>query len=170
MATEWIRGWGKADSWATGNQLIASISPGDTLARVHFGWRATGVTSNEQESQALAEDFMAVGIVTQTSAHGSTPPNALTNANDANPPLERWLWWATTAMRPAIMGSLTPDIMCWSTDITTVIDDTKGMVKANVPAGQTLGLYLTWAPWTTAGWQVRGDVAMNWWFSALFLV
>lgn len=120
--------------------------------------------------QALAQDFMGVGVVTQASTTGATAPNAISAADDANPPLERWLWWATTSMRPLTMGSEHPDIMMWGTDVTAVLDDTKGMAKANVLSPATLNVYLTWSPWTTAAWTARGDVAITCWASALLLV
>jgi hypothetical protein len=149
---------------------ITSLNPGQTLSRVHFGVRFQGVTSNEQNFQALAEDFLAVGLVTISSVTGSTPPNALTGRADANPPLERWLWWGTATMRPDVMGSEHPDVMAWSTGLEIENLQSKGQVKANVPAGQLLHVFVTWAPWTTAGWQVRGNVTGNAWASALVQV
>lgn len=169
MGTLWSRVWATEEPWDVGSLPIASLSPGQTLARVHFGARWFGVTSSEQSMQTLADDFMAVGVVSQTSAHGSTPPNALTGAIDAAPPLERWLWWATTQMRPITIGPEHPDISMWGTDVTSIIDDTKGQVKANVPAGQSLDVYISWAPWSSSIWKTRGNVTGQMWASALIL-
>ena len=148
---------------------IASLNPGNTLARVHFGLSFTGVTSNEQNLSALMEDFMAFGIVTISSATGATPPNALTAATDANPPLERWLYWATMRMRPVVMGNDHPDVMTWSADVEFDNADTRGQVKANVPAGDVLHLFLTWAPWSSTAWQTAGPVQGQAWASAVIL-
>lgn len=169
IGTLWSRVWGTEQAWATGHLLLAQLAPGQTLARVHFGARWTGVTSNEQEMQTLADDFMALGIVSVTSAHSGAIPNALTAATDAAPPLERWLWWATTQMRPTILGSEHPDVTVWCTDVTVLSEGSQGMVKANIAAGQTLGIYLSWSPWTSTIWGARGNVTGQMWASSLTL-
>lgn len=169
MGTLWSRVWATEQAWDVGNIPIAILNPGETLARVHFGFRFTGVTSNEQDMRALADDFLAFGVVTQNSATGPTPPNALTQALDQNPPLERWVWWGTTQMRPAVYGSEHPDVVIWCTDMTAIVGDTQGQVKANITAGQQVTAYLTWAPWTTTGWKVRGNVTGQMWASSLVL-
>lgn len=167
MTTQWVRTWITAKPWAVDQMIICHIPSGSTLERCHFGIRWQGVTSTGQDFTILSEDFMAYGVVTQTSAHGATAPNALTALGNAAPPLERWLYWRTTTMQPSAFGQNHDDLWTWSTGETGLIADTHGEVKANVPAGQTLDVYLTWAPWVNTGWAVRGIVRGSAWSSAL---
>jgi len=169
MSTFWARVWGTSFQWNVGNMGIVSLAPGESLVRVHFGIRFQGVTSNLQNMQALGEDFLAFGLVTISSVTGSTPPNALSAAGDANPPLERWLYWSTMQMKPRHIDGEVPGNMIWSTDDTALVADSRGQVKANVPAGQQLHVFLSWAPWFSGGWQTRGIVTGNAWASALVL-
>lgn len=169
IGTFWERVWATEQAWSVGQFEMAVLNPGQTLARVHFGVRFTGVTSNEQNYIALLNDFMAFGVVTQSSATGPTAPNALTHGQDANPPLERWLYWATLQMRPIFMGNDHPDVMVWGAEATFNDSDSKGQVKANVSAGHTLQVFLSFAPWTTTAWEVAGPVAGQVWSSCLVL-
>lgn len=170
MATAWPRVWATEQPWAVGHLLIAILEPGQTLARVHFGARWTGISSNAEDFQTLADDFMAFGVCTQSSATGPTPPNALTQATDVNPPLERWTWWATSQLQPRTFGSEHPDVTMWCTDTTITNQSTKGQVKANVAAGQTLNVFLSWAPWVSTIWGSRGNVTGQMWASTLTLL
>ncbi len=167
MGTLWARVWDTAITWTQGNFLLANLSPGQTVVRCHFGFRLTGITSTEQDAMKLSEDFMAVGIVTQRSSHGVTPPNALTGALDFAPPLERWIWWSTAQMRPITWDAQQPGVAVWGTDLTALIGDTQGQVKANIPGGETLYVFMTWAPWTTGIWDTRGQVQGSAWASTL---
>jgi hypothetical protein len=165
----WQRDWLTEQSWATGQWLCGAIPNGATLTRVLFGYKWIGITSNDASFQLLADDFLAVGLVTQSSAHGSTAPNALGNANNANPPLERWLHWSTVGMTPIVMGSEHPDVMVWSTDVSRETLETEGEVVANVGAGNTLDLYLSWSPWITTGWAANGTVRGKAWASVFYI-
>lgn len=169
IGTFWTRGYATNLNWAVGQYLPFILNPGQTLARVHFGMRFTGVTSNEQNYEALLNDFMAFGVCTQSSATGTTAPNAVTARGDANPPLERWLWWGTMSMRPLIMGQDHPDTMVWGTDLTFDHLDTKGQVRADVGAGHTLQVFLTWAPISSTAWSSAGPVSGQAWASMLAL-
>lgn len=170
MATLWSRVWATNIGWSTGQMALGSIGPGQSEVRCHFGIRFLGITSTETDFNRLAEDFMAVGVVCQRSTRGGTAPSALTSADDVNPPLERWLWWATLPMRPLTFDDNIPGVCMWGTDATAVLGDTQSQVKANVSAGQTLDFYLTWAPWITTGWATHGTVQGSAWASTLFLV
>lgn len=169
MGTLWSRVWGTNFGWSTGKLVLASAAPAQTIARVHFGIRFTGITSTEDDFNRLSEDFMAVGVVCQDSARGTTPPNALTGALDVNPPLERWLWWSTIAMRPVVMDTNSPGVMVWASDATVSLGDARTQVKANLPAGHTLDLYLSWAPWVTTAWGTSRVVQGSAWASTLTL-
>lgn len=146
---------------------MAILNPGQTLMRVHFGIRFTGVTTNEQNYAALLDDFLAFGVCTVSSATGGTAPDALTAATDHAPPLERWLYWGTLQMRPLVMGTDHPDVMVWGTEATFNDADSKSMVRANVGTGNTLQVFLTWSPWTTTAWHVGGPVQGQAWSSCL---
>lgn len=167
MATQWFRGWGTEVHWATGHVLMASLPSAHTVERIHFGIRWQGITSNVNNFENLSQDFIAFGVVTQASFNGPTPPNALTHAEDVNPPMERWLWWGTAHMQPLVFGSAHPDITIWGTDATALVVDSQGRVKANVAAGQTLDVYITWAPWSTTEWADAGPLVGQYWYSLL---
>lgn len=164
----WRRTWEAQMSWATGNMLITHVPAGKTLLRVHFGFRFGGVSSTLQSQAALAEDFMAIGVVTQLSTHGSTPPNALTAQNDAASPTERWIWWATASMHARTFGAQFSDSTNWSTSEVFENVSTKGQVLANTVSPNTLDVYLSWAPWVTSAWAARGQVFGSAWASALY--
>lgn len=167
MATRWIRVWGTELVWGVASLNIANLNPGETLARVVFGMRWMGVTSTLQDFTSLMADFMAAGIVTQSSATGPTPPNALTGALDANPPLERWLWWGTMSMQPRTFGASAVDVSMWSGGLDVTTADTSKQVKANVPAGQQLKAWISWAPWNGSLWTTRGNAVGQVWASSL---
>lgn len=167
MITLWSRVQSTSNTWGVGQLLIAPMLPGWTLARVHFGFRIDAVTNSEQNVLQLFEDYMAFGVVTLSTANGSTAPNAFTFPGDSNPPLERWIWWGTTRMKVASSGQDHPDISIWHSDDTGLVVDTKAQVKANVPAGQNLQVFLTWAPTALANWSARGVVNIQCWASAL---
>ena len=169
MGTLWSRTWATEQPWGVGQVLMAVLNPGQTLARVHFGVRFTGVTSNETNYAGLLNDFMAFGVCTVSSASGTLAPNALTGATDANPPLERWLYWATMQMRPLTTGSDHPDVMVWGAEAGVDALDSKGQVRADVGAGHTLQVFLSFAPWTTTGWALAGPVQGQAWGSCLLL-
>jgi hypothetical protein len=164
----WGRGWATEQAWAVGQFKVESIPNGHTLARVHFGYRWVGITSNDASYETLADDFLAVGVVTQNSSRGSTAPNALSQAQDVNAPLERWLHWATVGMRPRVMGSEHPDTMLWETDVSRETLDSKGQVIASVGAGNTLDVYISWAPWSTTAWATQGTARGQMWASVLY--
>jgi hypothetical protein len=168
MTTTWRRIWAAQLTWDVGHSLIANIPSGQTLLRTHFGFTFTGASSTQQNMAALAEDFLVFSVVTQSSTRGSTPPNPRSSGADVNPPLERYLWWGTANMRPMTFGSLGQDITNWSTSAAYDNLSTKGEVLANVPSGDTLDLYLSWAPWATSAWQARGDVVGTAWAAALY--
>lgn len=170
MGTLWSRVWATNLQWDVGQVLLAVLNPGQTIVRCHFGFRWSGFTSTEQDLSALMEDFMAAGIVTVASTSGSTAPNALTGADDQNPPLERWLWWGTTQLQPRTWDAMSPGVSTWSTDITQLIGDSQGQVKANVAAGQTLNVYASYAPWSSTHWAARGEVQGSLWSSCLTLL
>jgi hypothetical protein len=170
MATLWSRVWGTGFGWSTGKLVLASASPGQTIARVHFGVRWTGITASEDDFNRLAEDFMAVGVVSQDSGLGSTPPDALTGADDFAPPLQRWLWWGTLNMTPTVIDAQSPGVMVWTSSATVELGDGRTQVKANVAAGHTLDLYLSWRPWVTTAWGTGRVVQGSAWASTLTLL
>lgn len=166
--TSWVRSAVTQNQWATQWLKIASVPAGETLFRCHFGFTFQGVSSTMQNQTALAEDYIAFGVVCQLSTVGSTPPNPETTPDDVNPPTGRWLWWGIANMRPMTFGGLYSDVTNWATSETFENLSTRGEAFANTTSPNTLDVYLSWSPWTTSAWAARGTVTGSCWSSVLY--
>jgi hypothetical protein len=167
MGYTWYRGYASGEPWELAQIGLLSLTPGFTLRRVRYGVSFVGSTSTLAPTSELANDFVAVGLVTISSVTGSLPPSPLTAPNDANPPLERWLWWETRRMRPRTWGAQLKDVVTWTDDGPVEPTDAKTAVAANVGAGNELHLFITWQSSVTDLWALYGNVSGQAWWSVL---
>lgn len=155
--TTWIRATSTAlDQYHQGFVLIASIAAGDTLLRAHLRWGIVGTTDLEVDYAAIAENIITLGLCTTIGDGTETPPNARTQAFDAAPPTQRWVYWETRGIKPIYVDGSSGSVG-WTDTGSTEDTSTKGQVLATgIPGGDTLNL---WASWAAPGdWDPSGDV------------
>lgn len=151
MSVTWVRTVQTTLSWINGTSLVAHIPSGNTLLRIRFGWGFVGTTSDTISLQSVMDNAQVFGLCTV--APGHTPPNARTASADVSPPLERWLWWESRVPQVSSL-SATAGVVTWQDSPQSEPDDAKGQVAANVPAGQNLDVYASWAAafaWDSSG-------------------
>jgi hypothetical protein len=166
MASSWVRTVNAGLPWTSGSWLIASLQPGSTLIRVRFGWGFFGTTDSTVALNNIASNIQILGLVTTVGNGSETPPNARTQAGDADPPQERWLWWE--GRQPVPSGSSDGgSTVTWEPSPAQEIVDAKGMVAAaTIPSGQTLNLWASWA--AAAAWDGSGQAFV--WAAASVLI
>src|SRR5262249_15055785 len=94
-------------------------------------------------------------------------PNVLTSPNDAAPPTERYIWWEVRKLVPITWGSEFDDVVTWQDSGPIEHTDTHSQVTASVPAGDSLGVYIAWAP-DRADFPNAGYVSVALWWSLLY--
>jgi hypothetical protein len=165
--TTWVRTYGYQLDWSGGNQVIAEISPGQTLLRVHFGWGFGGETSAEFASMAnVRNELFIFGLCTVP--HGETVPNANSQRNDQAPPTQRWIYWEARPPVVAAMDFTGGGVVAWRDTGSGYELSTKGQVLAtNLGGASSLDLYASWAA-TITSWDDSGTASAWFWASALF--
>lgn len=162
----WVRTVQAGLTWTSGSSLIASVPRGSTLIRTHFGW---GFNGNTRATSALidtSDNVQIMGIVTTVGNGTEAVPNARTEAGDAAPPAQRWIYWEGRAPNVAAFPGGT-DLVLWSDSGPQAPVDTRGMVSAaTIPAGDTLNV---WASWAAGGpWEANARVNLWYWASLLY--
>lgn len=164
MAVQWVRTVQANLSWAAATTKLASIPSGNTLLRIRFGWGFYGTSSNLAAITSIAQNIQVFGLVTVASTTGSVP-NPRTAPTDPDNPLSRWLWWEARAPVTATYSDA-GGIISWQDSRLQEPADAKGQVAANVPSGDTLDLWASWAP--AAAWDASGAAYMWLWASIAY--
>jgi len=165
IAVNWVRTVNANLSWAAGSAKMASIPSGNTLLRVRFGWGFAGTSAATASLVNIAGNVQIFGLVTLPSTDEATVPNPRTEPYDPDPPLSRWLWWEGRAPVAHTLNA-TEDIVTWTDSRLQEPADGKGQVAGNVPAGDTLDLWATWAP--AAAWDASGTAYLWYWASIAY--
>jgi hypothetical protein len=164
MGTEWQRGVQVSYDLPSGSTLIASLTAGQSIMRIRFGWGFYGESSLDTSTQFLASNLTVWGLVTTIGDGSETPPDPRTNPYDADPPTQRWLWWE--GRRPVI-NAIGPGLAIWGDTGPSEPTDAKGQVLATgLGDGQTLNL---WASWAAAFDWDTGVTAFVWWSTSLLV-
>jgi hypothetical protein len=109
--------------------------------------------------QSYTSNLISFGLVTTIGNGTETPPNARTQSNNQAPPIERWLYWETRQMQPAVI-SIDGGVITWRDSGSTEQTDTHAEVLATGMADDdTLNLWASWAAPST--WDPTG-VAQVW--------
>jgi hypothetical protein len=125
---------------------------------VHFAWGWFGVGSATSPFMSNAQNLQVMGLVTTVGDGSETPPDARTQAGDADPPTQRWIYWES---RGGELTGVDPTgtTAYWRDRSPQEPVDTKGQVSAkNVSAGSTLNLWASWAP--AYGWDDSGTAEL----------
>ncbi len=146
--------------------LVARVPAGQTLKRVHFGWGMGGYTSTVASAFTVANYALYFGVQTVSSSRALPPPSPINQADDINPPLERWLWWETRTPVEVTRTEEFPGLVAWRDSGPTAPLDAQGMVLANLVAPKTLDVYLSWD--TQVAWDASGSAAFFGWASVLY--
>jgi hypothetical protein len=152
MTNAWARGAQQSYSLPTGNVLLASLSAGQSILRVRFGWGFYGDTPLQTTIAAAAANLVVWGLVTTVGDGSETVPDPRTDPGDVDPPTQRWLWWET---RAPIVQAAAPGLVVWGDSGPQEPCDAKGQVLATgLGDGQTLNLWASWA--LGYGWDAAG--------------
>lgn len=162
----WVRTVQANLSWTSGTSLIANVTRGQTLVRIHFGWGFVGSTHATTDQLATASNLQVMGICSTVGNGTETPPNARTQSFDESPPSERWLWWEARAPVVASYDS-GAEWITWRDSGAQTPVDAKGMVSAKtIPVGDTVNIWASWA--ASHGWEANESVNLWYWASLLF--
>lgn len=167
MTATWIRGAFQGTGLQVASEKIAVIPRGSILRRIHYGWRASGVTSTRYSALDIMDTLIAVGIITGYPDTSYVVPNAYSAPNDVAPPLERYLWWEVRQLRAVTWGSNQDDVVTWEDTGPVEPTDTRGVVNASTPPGDNLGVFMSWAP-TRTDFPGAGYVQTSGWWSVLY--
>jgi hypothetical protein len=139
----WVRGafnttWG-THTWG----LVDSLGSGITIRRIRFRWGLFGTIPVPGDMGAMASNFATLGFVTTVGDGTEVPPNPQTSPEDADPPLERWLYWETRApIVTAVSGSA--GVVAYRDSGSTEETSSKGQVLATgLPDGDSLNLWVS---------------------------
>lgn len=122
-----------------------AIAPGNTYLRVHIRWGFYADTPINSDYDAISQNLVAFGLCTTIGNGSETPPNPLSESGDVSPPTQRWIYWEARAPVVAAIDAAAGTVL-WRDSGATEPSDTKGMVLAqNIPAGDTLNLFSSWA-------------------------
>lgn len=146
MAT-WLRAHGIFTAGSvTENIKAVSIPQGFTLKRIIYNWRVQAIAS-DSDAQAMLNVVNYGGVQTLPSAGSPTPPDpSHIPMPDYSWPTYRWLGWEARRMIPR-----TSVVLPNGSRGGTYVDDGLqgatngyGEVYADVPAGDTLDVWLSW--------------------------
>jgi hypothetical protein len=162
----WERGTNTTDWSSGGAQRVAAFGNGLTIIRVRFRWGFYGDTSLLTDFAGVSNNIMSWGIVTTVGNGTEAIPNARTQANDQDPPQQRWLYLETRApVVTALSGSA--GLATWRDSGSTEETSTKGQVLATgIPDGESLNLAFSWA--SPAEWDGSGSATIWWAWSLLY--
>ncbi|HEV2225140.1 MAG TPA: hypothetical protein VGR84_19260 [Candidatus Acidoferrales bacterium] len=149
--TSWTRTVQAALPWAAGTSLLLAVPPGQTVLRIRFAWGFSGYTSPLASYAAVAQNAQVLGLCSVVSS--ATPPNARTQSGDVAPPLQRWLWWEARVPRVSAYSN-SGGVVTWENSRPQENVDVRSQVAANVPTGETLQIWASWAPayvWDSSG-------------------
>jgi hypothetical protein len=162
----WIRTVQANLTWTAGTSLIAKVTRGDTLLRIHFGWGFYGSTHSVKNPLTTGSNLQVMGLVTTVGTGTETVPNPRINPADQSPPSERWLWWEA---RGPIMTSYdsAAEFITWRDSGPQQPLDVQAQVTAKtIPVGDTVNL---WASWAAAGaWETNEANNLWYWASILY--
>lgn len=167
MTTTWVRSWTQVNTLVQSDVLVASIPLGGTLLRARYGWRCLAATSTLYSAADIMDTQIAIGMLTGFPAGSYAVPNVLTSPGDVAPPTERYLWWETRGLRQRTWGAEFDDVVTYEDTGPVEATDTHSQVKASVPAGDQLGVYLAWCPSRT-DFPGAGYVCVSAWWSVLY--
>lgn len=166
--TFWQRSWFSDQFWQRGWQLIGSLTPGQTAARIRFGWGFTGITRVEESFLRLSLQNFIMGVATTIGNQTEEPPSPRVHPEDIDPPSQRWLYWAGCGIQMVTIEP-TATYAYWKSTDPQEPQGTKGMVTTRgvfIPDGQFLNIWATWEAfedWPSSGW------ANVWWWSSVLV-
>jgi len=154
--TEWNSGFVKITEW--GN--VAS------LIRIHFSWGFNGVTPLTGAIWPVQQQIQVMGLCTTVGDGGGPPPNARTDAEDVDPPAQRWVYWEGRSPRITSCGGGN-ELVTWTDSGAQYDVGTKAMVSAaHISDEHVMSLWASWG--AGADWPADGQVSL--WFSASVLL
>jgi hypothetical protein len=166
MIDVWARTVQSSLAWTAGSSSVARIPRGATLLRVHFGWGFYGDTSDTADLRSVANNLQVMGLATTVGTGSETPPNARTQSSNVSPPTQRWIYWEARAPKIAAFDAA-GSLALWQDSGSQEPVQTKAMVSAaTIPAGDTLGLWASWAP--AGAWDASGSVNLWYYASVLY--
>lgn len=85
------------------SRRLAALSPGNSILRVRFGFKADGFWTNpgagtQTEIMASFSNTTSFGLVTTIGNGTETVPSPVLHPGDAAPPTQRWIYLATNSM------------------------------------------------------------------------
>lgn len=160
----WIRTVQANLTWTAGTSLIAQVTRGDTLVRIHLGWGFYGSTRTYNNPLTTASNLQVMGVCTTVGTGTETVPDPRTAPANQSPPSQRWLWWEARA--PVIASyDAAAEFITWRDGGDTAKADIEAMVSAKtIPAGDTLNV---WASWAAAGAWESGQANNLWYWASL---
>lgn len=163
MTVTWVRTVQATLPWISGTELVAHVPSGNTLLRVRFGWGFVGTTSDTIALSSVMDNAQVFGLCTVPT--GATVPNARTASGDVAPPLQRWIWWEARVPQVSAL-SATAGVVTWQDSPQSEPDDSKSQVAANVPAGNNLDVFASWA--AAFAWDSSGTANVWFWASVAY--
>jgi hypothetical protein len=174
MVDTWYRsGASLFDPWDGSHTLIASLLPGNTLLRLHFGisliaWVTPQALDNQFDLTVEVQQGCCVGIITTIGDTTEAVPFATAPVSDAARPTQRWLYWRTIypRWRDSMIFVGQTQALDYA-DLAEELDTHAQVVAPAMAPGQTLNVWLRTnsiyaAPWTTtAGTDIGRGAA--WW-------
>jgi hypothetical protein len=125
---------------ATGITLC-TITPGNTLSRIHFGWGISGYSQISENPQNVMNAGVVLGLISMIGA--TPPPSPISSPTDPSRPQSRWLWIETRhPVINAIRGG--SDIAIWSDSPRSSPTDTKAQVANPNGSGHNLVVYASY--------------------------
>jgi hypothetical protein len=163
----WVRSWTTVAALANQSAKMAVVPRGSVLRRVHYGWSMMGTTSTLYSAPDIMDTVIGVGVITGFPDTSYVPPNPLVTPGDPAPPTNRWIWWENRWLRPRTWGAHDDDVVTWEDTGPIESTDTHSLVLANTPAGQNLGVFLSWGT-TRTDFTAAGYARVSAWWSILY--
>lgn len=162
----WVRQSGVNASWNSGSLLLASVPRASTLHRVRFGWGINAVANSLDSALNLQKAAFVFGIITGASGTlASSVPNPATSGADPSPPVSRWIWYEQRSLWCTAIDSGS-GVQTWRDTGNQEVTDSRSLVLATVPSGQTLDVFASWGAVNTPA--PDGETVLWVWSSVLY--
>lgn len=167
MAVNWVRN----HTWGVGlgaaSVKMAAIPQGGILRRIHYGWACRAVTSTRYSALNVLDTQVAVAVITGYPDNTYVVPNVLAVTTNGVAPQQHFLRWELRSFEPTTWGSNEDDVVTWKDSGPVEATDDRAPITAATPAGQSLGVFLAWAP-TRTDFPGAGYVSTAMWWSLMY--
>lgn len=141
---------------------LCTLTPGQTLARVHFGWGISGYSQITENPQNVMNAGIVLGLISMIGA--TAPPSPITTPTDPSRPESRWLWMeARHPMVTAILGN--GDLAIWTDSPRSAPTDTKAQVKNPTGSGSNIVVYVSYD--VQISYPSYGNWSLHFWANSL---